>query len=357
MAEYHPTKSSLRLSKAGRLWLLSAVVSLFVMSGLLTLVDPSIWKARVAAVRPELLAAAAALICLTLWTRARRLKLLLPMQATGQPRRLPTYLRPTAWHHAAVVLLPSGLGDAILPFVAKQMLSRSLVDAVAALCVMRCQDLLVLLVLCLWGLGDRFTAGSGTSLTLVAVIGLLTAVLVRVDIALCGACRVGQQILGRLKRHWAASLQSHLQFFTQTAGWADTLRDRRRQLALAGWSIATWLSACTALWLVLAAYGIRLGVTDTALLLAGMNIVGIFAFFSIAGFGIAEGGFAGLLMLIGWPLSEASALALVVRPTLTVLNVLVPLLIESVARVLGGRLLKPRLKTKAVSDQMETPTS
>jgi uncharacterized membrane protein YbhN (UPF0104 family) len=148
-----------------------------------------------------------------------------------------------------------------------------------------------------------------------------------------------------------------LQFFTQTAGWADTLRDRRRQLALAGWSIATWLSACTALWLVLAAYGIWLGVTDTALLLAGMNIVGIFAFFSIAGFGIAEGGFAGLLMLIGWPLSEASALALVVRPTLTVLNVLVPLLIESVALVWGGRLLKPKLKTEAVSDQVETPTS
>ena len=345
MTEYH-SKSSLAISKTGRLWLLSAVVSLFVMSGLLTLVDLSVWKTRVAAVRPEWLAAVAALIFLMLWTRAQRLRLLLPMQEPDPQRRLPTYLRATAWHHAAVVLFPSGLGDAILPFVVKQMLSRSLVNAIAALCVIRFQDLLVLLGLCSWGLSGRFAAGSVTLPTIVAMIGLLTVGLVRIDIALRGALRIGQQILRRLNKYWAASFQRNLHFFTQSAGWAEFWRDRYRQLALAGWSIATWLSACAALWLAFAAYDIRLGVADTFLLLAGMNIVWIFAFFSIAGFGIAEGGLTGLLVLVGWPLSEASALALVVRPTLTVLNVLVPLLIEGVTLVLGGSLHRARLRSK-----------
>jgi uncharacterized membrane protein YbhN (UPF0104 family) len=79
--------------------------------------------------------------------------------------------------------------------------------------------------------------------------------------------------------------------------------------------------------------GMSLGPGEVMVVIAGMNLIGALATFTIAGIGVSEGGLALLLTMLGHPTSVSAAIALAVRPLALASSVAVCGLVEAAVRL------------------------
>lgn len=246
---------------------------------------------------------------LSLGARAWRLAIL-----TTGASRVPsaTWLRLAAAHQALFMVMPSGSGDFGYPILAARFTGTAVAPALRVLILYRLQDLLALALLAGAGLllmsGDR----SQSFVAVVAVTIAFAALLGTNDLA-----RLAGKATARVVALVPAGYGTSTRWRDRLLGYVR-VPDAAPPLAvrcLAAFScLAAWCLATASLWVLFAMTGLQLDLAEIVLVIAGLNLVGALAAFSIAGLGISEGGLAAILVLIGLPLHAALSVALVVRP-------------------------------------------
>lgn len=305
---------------------LAVVVSAATMALLLGFTDAAALGAAWQKVQPLPFALAALLFIVNLAIRAYRLALMAPAGAAAVPAA--RWVRLAAAHQAAFMLLPSGAGDAGFPVLATRLTGIGLFDSLRMLLMYRLQDLWVI---------AQF-AGIGLLLVLAqdALPGWLAYAMAALAAASllwnAGLARATARIAGLVLRRLLLLVRRFPRAAAAGMRFADELRlstDGRHGVRASIAVAASWVAAAAGLWVVFAMCGIPLGTGETLLVLAGLNLVGALACFSIAGFGIGEGGLAGILMLLGYEPGDAIALALLARPALLINAMFACLLVEA----------------------------
>jgi uncharacterized membrane protein YbhN (UPF0104 family) len=310
----------------GRIWLLSLLVSLAMCAVLVRVVD---WGAFLEALRRAnygLLIVVAGLTVGTLFCRAQRLRLLL--ESHGGAASHAAYLRATALHHLFFVALPSGVGDASLPFIVRTHLQQPYGAAVASLVFSRLQDLIVVLA---------FGIAAGLAMVVPGQMAVLggCVLLISVVAALYRTTDV-VEFFGRRARFLVDKLRSRqdrAEPGTALAG--SRAMSPRTRIQVAAWTVVSWVSAATALWFAFRTYGHALTLADLGLIVFGLNVIGAAAIFTIAGLGMTETGLLGLLLVLSWSFAEAASVAVAVRLSLLTINLAVPAAIEGVNLLAG----------------------
>jgi len=113
--------------------------------------------------------------------------------------------------------------------------------------------------------------------------------------------------------------------------------------------LVSWCAAMASLWTLFAMTGIRLELGEIMLVIAGLNLVGALATFTVAGLGVSEGGLAVLLALLGHA-ADSAAVALTVRPLALINSLLVCGVVELVVRV-RRRATRPTAGTTQVRER------
>ena len=90
-----------------------------------------------------------------------------------------------------------------------------------------------------------------------------------------------------------------------------------------------------------AAAGHPLTVFEGWVVIAGLNVAGMLAV-SVAGLGVAEAGAAGMLALLGMPLAEAAAVAVIARPLLLLSTVTASAVLDLGLAAARGSVTPPR---------------
>jgi len=281
---------------------------------------------------PSLFALAAALYLSNIGVRAWRLRAL---TLEDGDRPFLAWLRLAATHQVVFTLLPSGTGDFGYPLLAARIVGTKTAPALRVLLVYRFQDLMALLAIAVGGFllfGNQPVAAPALAImVLVACTGLFAAA----DLA-----RLGMLILGRI---------------LGAIDFGERISERRRNTALdylrllgvrfspavrigtAVGCLVSWGAATASLWLLFAMTGIRLGIGEIMLVIAGMNLVGALATFTVAGLGVSEGGLAVLLALLGHAGGDSAAIALTVRPLALANSLVVCGVVEMIVRLLHVR--------------------
>ena len=267
-------------------------LSLSVSAGLLALllsqvVDAAGFRAQWARLSPEYAVLGMALFLGNLILRGLRLRRL--AMAAGDSAGRFAWIRLCALHQILFSVLPSASADIGFPHLAARLLGCPAVTAARVLLVYRLQDLWTLLIL------FAMTAAAllvwANDLTRFLGAGLLQL------IAPSGAA---WEFLARPLRRLATELD-------RPVCW--TLRIHGAATALLSWSLAA-----LSIWSFFAMIQVDLGLSETLLVITGMNLVGAVAVFTVAGLGVAEGGLAAILLALGFGASNAVAAALTVRP-------------------------------------------
>jgi len=232
---------------------------------------------------------------LTLTCRAANYRLLAHQQ---NPAPFNTWLKLAAKHQFLFSVVPSGLGDAGFPVLAKQHVALSLQDGVRVILLARARDALILLALA--AIGASVQRHLPISFLLAGVAFVLFAFLAEPLISL--AFRILRPISGKFSHMLAAGFPD--------PGW-------KTRVVRTVSTLASWLSAACAIAAAFASAGATLHPGDVLILMAGLNVVGLLAI-SIGGLGIAEAGSAGILALLGYPLEQATQMSLLARPVLLI---------------------------------------
>lgn len=254
--------------------------------------------ARFRDVSGHLIAVTIGLSVLTLMLRALNFRLIAGSAARSE---LMGWMSLTANHQVLFSAIPSGLGDLSFPHLARAKTGLPLVHGARLIAVSRARDALTLLALAIIGL----VVEGRSPIWLFAFSGL------------CLTSSYHLETFAHRLRHLlpqAGPVAQKLSALTQGSTVHLTARDR---LLRVGGNLAIWLSATAAVGTAFASAGAALSPGDVLVLIAGLNVVGLFAV-SIAGIGIAEAGAAGILIWLGWTTEPAIATALIGRPILLI---------------------------------------
>lgn len=286
---------------------------------------------------------AVALFVANLTLRGLRLRRL--FLDSGAPRDRGRWIRVSAAHQVMFSVMPSGLGDAGFPIIASRLAGCSVAAATSVLLTYRLQDLWMILMLAGSGLLLQ-TAGGGLVYFLIAFgLPAVTALLVwsgdltrLLGSALLRLTARGESIRWTgLRKVIAGPLQLLAAELVRPTDW-------RLRLHGAWMTLLTWSLSTASLWSLFAMIGVHIGIAEVLLVIAGMNLVGALAAFTVAGLGVGEGGLAAMLLALGFGTTQALAVALIVRPAM-VANILVGCgLIEGSFRLLRRMGSSPRPK-------------
>lgn len=277
---------------------------------------------------PILFALAAALFLANIAARGWRLRTLSAADPDESPAR---WLRLAALHQAVFTLLPSGTGDLGYPMLAARITGTDPARALRALFIYRLQDLMALIAVGSCGLlllGAPLA--NGPLIVALAALAAGAGLLAAPDLARFGLILLGQ-LLGATRfghgaiDRWRASALAHVRLLTD--GIPVGVRVRSAVATLMSWCAAT-----ASLWTLFYMTRMPLGVGEIMLIMAGINLVGALATFTVAGLGVSEGGLAVLLVLLGHPAGEAAAIALTVRPLALVNSLAVCGIAEAIVR-------------------------
>ena len=328
--------------------LIAATVSVLSLALLVGLVDRASLGAAVAKLSAPAIGLASFLFFLNLAIRGYWLRLLAP---GGDARvGLARWVRLAVAHQAAFMLLPSGAGDLGFPLLASRIAGVSFAAAVRMILCYRLQDLWVLAVLGAAALA-LIAYDTGTSPAILIVPALAVPALVwSADLARLAASAVAR-LLRLFKRVLPGGRFHRLSAATdRMAGELGAVLAAGHRFKTALACTSAWAATCAYVWVLFAMVGVDLNVADVIVVVAGLNLAGALASFSIAGIGVSEGGLAAVLVLLGYAAQEALSLALVVRPVI-LLNAL---LVCGVAEG-GFRLL--RLAARPTTPTGETAAS
>ena len=294
--------------------LVAAIVSVLSLALLVGLVDRASLSAAVGKLSVPAIGLASILFFLNLAIRGYWLRLLAP---AGDARlELPRWIRLAVAHQAAFMLLPSGAGDLGFPLLASRITGVSFSAAVRMILCYRLQDLWVLGMLGAAALASIAFEG-GTSAAILAVPALAAPALVwSADLArLAGIA--GARLLRLLKRVLHGPCFGRLcAAIDRMAGELESPLGAGPRFKTALACTAAWAATCAYVWVLFAMIDVDLGIAQVIVVVAGLNLAGALASFSIAGIGVSEGGLAAVLVLLGYTAQQALSLALVVRPVI-----------------------------------------
>lgn len=235
----------------------------------------------------------------------------------------PVWIRLAALHHMLFTVMPSGIGDAGFPVLASRLVRCSVYAATRILLTYRIQDLWMLAIL------------AGTGFLLRSVETTLDPVWLSCGLALAAACLFWATDLTRL--FGSAVLATLGGFGKEGPGTGGSPILSRLQSFAAElnqpapgiqrihgtWTtILSWALVAASVWSLFEMIDVRLTPGEVLLVVAGMNLVGAVAAFTVAGLGVGESGLAAILVVLGFTAVESVAVALIVRPA-AVLMVLV----------------------------------
>lgn len=292
-----------------KLWTygLSLSVSAGLLALLLSQVDAAGFRAQWTRLSPEYAVLGMALLLGDLIVRGLRLRRL--AMAAGNSAGRFAWIRLCALHQTLFSVLPSGSADIGFPHLAARLLGCPAVTAARVLLVYRLQDLWMLVIMFAVALFWYGIEGGGhhaalffvaTAAALLIWANDLTRLLGAVLLRLIAPSGAAWEFLARPLRRLAAELD-------RPACWS--LRIHGAVTALLSWSLAA-----LSVWSFFAMIQIDLGISETLLVITGMNLVGAVAVFTVAGLGVGESGLAAILLALGFGASNAVAAALTVRP-------------------------------------------
>ncbi|RKT35263.1 uncharacterized membrane protein YbhN (UPF0104 family) [Roseovarius halotolerans] len=272
-----------------------------------------------AQIRPVLLIPAVLAYSLVLICRAKIFRLL---SSIGTQHPFSTWLSLSARHQLVFIISPSGAGDLAFPVLARKMIGLETLPAARLIAEARLRDVLAVL-----GIGCAGIAGTG-HFPVPALVGMVLcfAALFWSDLSI----RAANVLVRRFKRMRARAQAMH------PPTEPETFASLSQRMHIFGLTLSLWVFACTGILAGFHAAGYPMSVAESFVMLAGLNVAGALAF-SIAGFGVAEAGAAGVLVFLGTPLSVAAGIAIIARPLLLLSNCVASAVLELVACVLGAR--------------------
>ncbi|WP_157932956.1 lysylphosphatidylglycerol synthase domain-containing protein [Roseovarius salinarum] len=263
-------------------------------------------------VRPALLVPTFAAYVLVLVLRGTAFRTI--TQMPGAPRA-GRWITLAARHQLVFVLSPSGAGDVAFPVIANRMLGMPIGEGARLVGEARLRDICVL-----GGLGCAGLAGAGQAPPLLFAGTVVAGVLLYwADGAVATMVALVQRLWPRRRPPLTPPPERH--------------GGHRAMAALL--PVALWLTASCGVAAGFGAAGHPLDLFESWIMLAGLNVVGALAV-SIAGFGVAEAGAAGVLTFLGLSLARAASIAILARPLLLLSNVAACGLIELTARLVPG---------------------
>ncbi len=308
--------------------LAGTAVSAVILALLILQLDAAVWRDGWSRLQPGYGVAVFLLFGAVVAVRGLRLRKL-----AGRPYesgdRLP-WIRLAAVHQLVFTVLPSALGDLSFPALVKRVIGGDIALGTRLLLAHRLQDLWALTMLA--GLGLLAQVGFHPWFVAVGLSMALACLVWSADLtrhALAVPTRLGAVLGGRrwkfLQRRLEPLLNALLLEASKPVDWP-------LRLYSAAATIAAWTLATVSLWCLFAMFGIHLSFGQALLVIAGLNLVGAAAAFTVAGLGVSEVGLAGILLALGFALPEALATALIVRPAALIMTLASCGLIEIVLR-------------------------
>ncbi len=291
------------------IWLVSLAVSVGALVVLLSQVEFDRIVSLLEGADRTLLAAAFAAFFLDALFRAIRLAVLVPdardHSATG-------VLRVVALQGIYSMVIPARLGEVAYMVLLNRMLGLRPGAAVANVIYQRICDLVVGMML------------FGAAVAIVIDWNLLQPiVVVMMILALCGVVALWMRLeqalefLGRLivrwpGRRWRIS-QTVLRTVLQARRWANLTTEPGRRARVLVHTVLQWVCSLLAVAFLLLAFRQDMSVAELLFVGVGFQFVAAIPVYAIGGFGVAEAGLAGLLLILGYPLDVAASLSIAVR--------------------------------------------
>jgi uncharacterized protein (TIRG00374 family) len=292
----------------------------------------TIWRG----LSPSLFALAGILFLVNLALRSIRLLLLAPDRSA--PTAFSSWLRLSVAHQAIFMLFPSGTGDAGFPYLASRTVGIDMPSAARMILIYRLQDIWLLLLMSSVGFSLIAIEDKPRPILLVAILLLAAAGLVWFTELARWSARLLAGLLHRLVAAWSGKRRGRLsQDLLRFAQSVDAPIAARRKALCAVAAIGGWLASAAAFWVIFRMIGVSLDPAETMVLIAGVNLAGALASFTIAGIGASEGGLAGMLIILGFKAADAVAIALVARPLLLLNALVVCAIVGSALRLFRRR--------------------
>lgn len=220
--------------------------------------------------------------------------------ASEQGKQVPfrNWAKLVARHQLVFLIAPSGSGDLAFPHLAHKVTGIDTATATGIILRSRLRDICTIL-----GLGVLGLVSAGIVHPLFTIFTILAfAAMIWVEQASRFVANIIKLIL---PKRFSAS------------GWADRFHATsivgfKQRARISVLTLVIWLCASAAIWAGFLAAGYGLSYDGAWIMIAGLNIAGALAV-SIAGFGIAEAGATGVLMLIGETAANAAAIAIIAR--------------------------------------------
>jgi len=344
-------------------WLVSLAVSVGALIVLLTQVEIARVGALLGGSEPILLTAAFVAFLLDALFRAVRLTVLVP---NARDHSVAGYLRVVALQGVYAMVIPARLGEVAYMVLLNRMLGLRPGAAVANVVYQRICDLLVGMVL----FGVVVVVVADWDLLTPYVVGLLLAGFVAV-IVLWMRIERTLDVLGRLTHRWPGRRwrlgRAMLRSVLQARRWSALTTEPGRRARVLLHTVMQWIFSVLAVAFLLLAFRVDMSVAELLFVGVGFQFVAAIPVYAIGGFGIAEAGLAGLLLLLGYATGEAASLGIAVRflifaAPFAVFGMLSPAFLSDRQAAIGKRrwapawpLRKPRLTEAKVAAQRRRP--
>ena len=237
--------------------------------------------------------------CCCILVRGTNLRELAGIERRDQ---LQNWMKLAARHQFLFSLAPSGVGDLGFPALARHQIGLDVKSSVRLIALVRLRDAFALAV--------------------IAIAGLVVAAFhyhYLIPLLIAGAVLLYflDDIVANISSLFATKFpSSKLKEFLSELPDSSHFSWKRRTWRLF-LTASSWLLALLGMFLAFLSVGKLLSLGELLLMLATLNLIGALAI-SIAGFGVAETGVAGVLVAFGDTVPEAAATALTARPILLV---------------------------------------
>lgn len=228
------------------------------------------------------------------------------------------WLQLVARHQLIFLIAPSGSGDLAFPHLARNITGIDIATATNIILRSRLRDICTILGLGICGLVS--TGNVPSFFIFFAIIAFIAMVWIEpASILLFNGIKYFFPTLFA-KNRWVDRFHTTSQIgFNQRA-------------KISFLTLAIWLIASSAIWVGFLASGYQLNFDGAWVMIAGLNIAGALAI-SVAGFGVAEAGATGILMLLGETAGDAAAIAIVARLGLLLSIMIAAIGLEAFARL------------------------
>lgn len=260
--------------------------------------------------------------------RGKRLSLLADEESSAT---LFSWTHCAARHQILFSLLPSAAGDLGFPYLCNKICSVDYKTGTRIVAQYRLQDLVALVAL--------FALGFALYLEYMA---LAFTVCLFIPVAFYWSEAIASRLMKtllhfvtRLRFFEGATIAAKLRAMTKVERVQSVSATQRALSAIL--TISNWAIASAMFWCLFKMVDQELGVGTILLVVAGLNLFGMFNALTVGGLGIGESALATILIYLGYDYKVAVATALVVRPCALVVTIVACLLLELAAPLVVTR--------------------